>query len=278
MTDTLTMDPLRSTARRLDAALPWCGIRVGRPEGDPAYTRCVDVDAAFLAGWESRIAEGLVRAYGASHPLTAAAFALDWYAGIPSRIGGAMFRLARRVPRLDRAALAFACEATTHHPCSIALLDDRFFCLPDDPDSAHPAATVVADDRALADVLRAQVRMHADDFLRDIRPSVRLPRRGLLGAFFDGLDTGVWFGGDPAATAAQVILADAATVLPGATSQFRDASSIYRFADVHDRDHVTRRRVSCCYYFKVSDDGRACSTCPRVSDAERVQRYSELED
>ncbi|MDN5749800.1 MAG: (2Fe-2S)-binding protein [Pseudonocardia sp.] len=35
--------------------------------------------------------------------------------------------------------------------------------------------------------------------------------------------------------------------------------------------------MGCCHYFKIAGDGRACSTCPRVGDAERVHRYSELE-
>ncbi len=187
-----------------------------------------------------------------------------------------MFRLARRVPRLDRASLAFTREPAEHYPHAIALLDPRFWCLPGDADAGHTDATVVADEVALAEVLRAQVRAHADDFLTDFRPSTRLPRRGLLGAFFDGLDTGIWFGGDPGAGAADRILAEAATVLPGGTGQFRDASSLYRFTDLRDREHVTRRRMGCCYYFKVAVDELPCATCPRVDDAQRLERYSAM--
>lgn len=277
MTGALTAHPVRATAAQLDRALGWCGVRVGMPQDDPAWARCADVDAPFLADWEARIAEGLVRDHGRSDPMTTAGFSLCWYAGIPGRIGGAAFRLLRRVPRLDRSALAFAREPTAHYPHAVALLDHRFFCLPDDPDAGHPAAAVVADEHALADVLRAQVRTHADDFLAHFRPSARLPRRSLLGAFLDGLDTGVWFGGDPGPAAAQEIIAAAATVLPGATAQFPGASSIHRLSDVHGRSHVTRRRVGCCYLFKVADDGIACTTCPRVDDAERVRRYSALD-
>lgn len=304
MTATLLTEPLGASARQVDAALEWCLVRVGMPQDDPAqggsaqgrsaqgrsaqgrsapdddptWTRCADVDAAFLTGWERRIAAGLVRNHGRSNPMTVAGFSLDWYAGVPGQLGGAMYRLARRVPRLDRASLAFTRDPAQHYPRGIALLDPRFWCLPADPDADHPAATVVDDEVALAGVLRAQVRAHADDFLADFRPSARLPRRGLLGAFFDGLDTGVWFGGEPGASAAASILAEAAAVLPGGTAEFRDASSIYRFVDARDRAHVARRRVGCCYYFKVAADDLPCTTCPRVDDAQRVARYSAVDD
>lgn len=105
------------------------------------------------------------------------------------------------------------------------------------------------------------------------RGGARLPRRGLLGAFYDGLDAGVWFGGDPGDVAS---IAEAAAVLPGGTVEFADRSSLYRLVDVQDREHISRRRVGCCYYFTVSVDGLACSTCPRIDDAERVQRCSQL--
>lgn len=67
-------------------------------------------------------------------------------------------------------------------------------------------------------------------------------------------------------------------MLPGGTAEFRDASSIYRFTDARDREHVARRRVGCCYYFKVAADDLPCTTCPRVDDAQRVARYSGMDD
>ena len=65
---------------------------------------------------------------------------------------------------LDRAALAFRCHPDEEYPESVALLDTRFWCLPDDPAAGHPDATVVADLPALAAVLRAQVRAHGEEF------------------------------------------------------------------------------------------------------------------
>ena len=245
--------------------------------GRAGWTRCADVDAGFLAAWENRIEDYVARAYGRSHPMTVSGYALEWYAGLAGLLGGACFRQARRVPRLGRAALAFRCHPEDEYPDSIALLDSRFWCLPNDPAADHPDATVVADDDALAAVLRAQVRSHADDFFRAYAGRARLPRRHKLGAFFDGLDTGVWYGGDPEVGAADEVLRLGATVLPGATAEFGDQSSIHLLTDRRGRTHLSRRRVGCCYYFKVADDEQACSTCPRVDDATRAARYAETD-
>ena len=129
---------------------------------------------------------------------------------MPAELGGALFRLARRVPRLDRDAVAFRLAAEAY-PDAYALLDARFWCLPTDPAADHPDATAVADEPALAAVLHAQVRAHADAFLAEHPSRGRLPRRALLGAFTDGVDTGLWLGGDPTP---ERLLPDAALALP----------------------------------------------------------------
>ena len=274
---TTDRQPLAATAAAVDALNEWLHVRLGWPDEADGWTRCADVDADFLAAWEDRIEDYVAGAYGRSHPMTVSGYALEWYAGLAGLLGGACFRQARRVPRLGRAALAFRCHPEEEFPDSIALLDSRFWCLPEDPAADHPDATTVADEEALAAVLRAQVRSHADDFFRAYAGRARLPRRHKLGAFFDGLDTGVWYGGDSRVGAAEEVIRLGATVLPGATPEFGDQSSIHLLTDRRGRTHLSRRRVGCCYYFKVADDERACSTCPRVDDATRAVRYAETD-
>ena len=77
--------------------------------------------------------------------------------------------------------------------------------------------------------------------------------------------------------AAPEVLRCGALVLPGSTPEFTDGSTIYRLTDSRGREHLSRRRMGCCYYYKVTESGEACATCPRVSDAERVKRYAEYE-
>lgn len=269
--------PLAATAAAADALNEWLHVRLGWPDDRTGWTSCAEVDAGFLAAWEDRIEGHVARTYGRSHPMTVSGFALDWYAAMAGLVGGACFRQARRVPRLGRAALAFRRHPEEEYPDGVALLDPRFWCLPDDPDADHAHATVVADEEALAAVLRAQVRSHADDFFTAYAGRARLPRRHKLGAFFDGLDTGVWYGGNPQVGAAEEILRVGATVLPGATAEFGDPSSIHLLTDRRGRTHLSRRRVGCCYYFKVDDEEQACSTCPRVDDDTRAARYADAD-
>ena len=102
----------------------------------------------------------------------------------------------------------------------------------------------------------------------------RLPRRSLFGAFFDGLDTGLWLGGPDGEQA----LADASAVLPGGTPEFRDASTLHPLTEARGRVHLTRRSVSCCYYFHLDEAGEACFTCARTTDGERQRRAAESDE
>ena len=194
------MTALVITAKAVSEASAYHQVVFGWPSasGDPqpgGWTLCADVDADYLTAWEARIAGYVEAAYGRSHPMTVSGFTLDWYARIAGTLGGACFRVARRVPRLDRRSVAFRCHPEEHYPDGLAMLDERFWCLPDDEAAGEPEATVVPDEAALAGVLRAEVRAHADDFLAGYVSGAKLPRRHRIGAFFDGLDTGVWFGG-----------------------------------------------------------------------------------
>ncbi|MEN3301974.1 (2Fe-2S)-binding protein [Pseudonocardia sp.] len=272
--------PLTRTAAVVVMQRP-AGVPVGmHTASGPGWTVCADVD---VAAWESATFEALPGWYGAAHPATASAYVLHWYAGVVGTVGAVFFRHARRVPRLDPSSLAFHREPGNPIPDAYALLDERFWCLPDDAEAAHPLATVVPDVGALAATLRAQVRVHADAFLTGYRPGSPLPRRALLGAFFDGLDTGLWCAEDgtthPPDPATAIL--EGGRVLPGGAVEFAERSALRRIVDGHDRKWLTRRRVSCCFYYRVCPEGPAdrevsCSTCPRTSDEERLRRYTAL--
>lgn len=246
-------------------------LHLGIPANEQGWVRCTDAlaDPEFGSRWQSDIAAHLATEHASVPPITAAAYALSWYAGVPCRVGGVFFHLARRVPRLGPDAVAFRRHPDEHWPDACALLDHRFWCLPDDPAATDADATVVDDERTLAAVLRTQVRAHADAFLSVYAPGARLPARSLLGAFVDALDGAVWAvaeqSGDEVAG-----MRDATLLLPGRTSEFRAASSLYRFTDLHGRAHVSRRRVACCFYYRLPGAADACFTCPRTGDDGRL--------
>lgn len=258
----MSVSPLVVTAEAATATLAWITVRVDPgAAAEDGWVRCADLTAADIAAWEGAVAEQLVRQHGRSDPQTAASYVLCWYAAVPSLVGGAFFRLARRVPRLGPCDLAFH-RAPQGHPDGVALLDERFWCLPSDPATDDPRATTVADEVRLAGVLRAEVRRHADAFLTWYRPGARLPRRSLLGAFFDGLDTGVGCGGT-----GWEALAACAAVLPGHTAEFRDATTTFAIVGENGLPRLTRRRLCCCFYYRVADE--LCETCPRLTRSDR---------
>lgn len=263
--------PLRETAKRLGSVHEWLTVTAA-DEVPTGWTLCGDVDAEAMTEWERRAAESQVRYDGRSHAMAAASYALGWYADIPARMGGMCLLLERRVPRLGRNALAFRRHPEDYYPEAVGLLDPRFWCLPEDPAADHPDATVARDAAELGAVLRAEVRAHADDFLSSYRPGARLPRRDLLGSFFDGLDVGFWrdrtMPGPPFAESIDL----ARKTLPGGVPEFRDGSTLYLIGDDTGSQHLTRRRISCCNYYRVSDVAEACTTCPRTTDEERRLR------
>ena len=263
------MSPLAASAERLAEAfdLP---VVLGDP--GPGWTCCADVDAAFVTRWERDVAAEHVKEYGRTHPSAAAGYVLGWYAGIPAALGAALFRLDRRVARLDRSVVAFRLAAEAY-PEAYALLDDRFWCLPGDPAADHPAATVVADEAELAGVLRAQVRGHADDFLALWPGHGRLPRRALLGAFTDGVDHGLEVGGE---ATPEALPPEAELVLPRRSAL--PASTITVLVDGRGRRHVDRTTLSCCYFYKIDPPAGPCGTCPRIAADERLRRLTELPD
>lgn len=262
--------PLAATVARADAERDWLAIRIA-DEVPSGWTRCSEVDADHVARWEERVEAWHRAELGRTHPRATSGYVLGYYAEVAPAIAASFFRLDRRVPTLTAEALAFRTDPVHTYVDGIALLRRTFWCLPGDAAAAHPDATVVADEAALAMLLRQQVRAHADAFLATYRPRARLPRRALAGAFYDALDAGLASEqgeppGEPVPVAARL-------VLPGPTAEFAQGTSYYRTAGPAPGGHLTRRRVSCCYYYQVGDDG-ACTTCPRTSDEERARRLS----
>ena len=265
--------PLAATAARADATRDWLSIthEESVPDG---CVRCSDVDAAVVTEWEAKVEAWHRAMFGKTHPMATSGYVLSYYADIAATVGAMFFSLDRRVPRLDRELVAYRTDPEHAYPDGIALLARAFWCLPDDEAAGHRDATVVPDEAALGGVLRSQIRRHADDFLATYQPGARLPRRNLLGGFYDALDAGFRHEeGDPLPP--EACTRAARLVLPGRTPEFAQGSSYYVAVDESGGEHLTRRRIGCCYYFKVGDEG-PCTTCPRTSNEERAQRLAAL--
>jgi len=257
-------------AGQVDAVVPWLAVR--RAAG-PGWVRCADVlaDPGALPAWLDAVTAGVRATNGGWEPpsVTPASYLMGWYLGIPAYAGGLAFGAARRVPDLDPASLAVRLHPGGW-PQGLALLGDGFACLPDDPSAGHPAVTVVDGEAALAAVLRDRVAEHAAAFHAAYVPDVKIGSLQRWGMLTDLLDTALWASGRDSGAEEQGV-ADARLVLDGTYPPFTGPSRTYRLVDGAGRGMWARRRESCCFLFRVPGT-RACFTCPRVSDAERVQR------
>nr|WP_189055362.1 (2Fe-2S)-binding protein [Longimycelium tulufanense] len=256
-------------------------LRLGAPgegtAGRGGWERCVDLlaDPARLDTWRARLADWLRTAYGlAGAPeRTTDGYVMAWYLGVPALLGATLFHTARRVPSLRPEDLAFRLAGDRPHPDGIALLDGRFSCLPDDPAADSPDSTMVADEHALAELLRARYVGHAARFVAVFGPTTRIGRRMLWAAATDALDAALWqagrvFGNEGAG------VADAALLLPPDPTPLTSGSRLYQVSGPDGRSVWTRRRQSCCFHFALPG-AEACVTCPRTRDAERARRALE---
>ncbi|MGH3852217.1 MAG: (2Fe-2S)-binding protein [Pseudonocardiaceae bacterium] len=277
--------PLAASVAVVDRAVTLLSFRMldaphsQRPSSQRRRARWIGCDHAlsdphFFARWRAKVAQRLAE----QHPHRAetthvpekitAGYVLQWYLVIPSYLGGLLFHSARRVPTLSPRQLGFRLDPAALR--EVVLRPGRFWCLPNDPDAGHPDAVQVPDEAALGMILRRQVIAHAMRFLAVYSPQVRFGRRTQWAAVTDALDRGLLLAGrsfgSPRAGAA-----DARLVLADGEDPLTSASTICQVTDEHGRTHWTRRRCSCCFLYAVPGIDRPCTTCPRVSDAERVR-------
>lgn len=280
-TAALASTPLAGTVARIHGLDPEPNaLHLGWEAGAADWVPCrtlVD-DPAAMRRWADAYAAFLVphhpQATAEELRSTSAACVLDCYAygsGFPV---GAMFHLARRVPRVGVDDVALRIHPTEHWITGVALADARFWCLPDDPAAGDPTATVVPTEAVLAAVARDQVHAHATAFLATYDPGVGIGRRARVGAFFDALDSAPWIVAEHVPPVAGCLPTSAA-LLPGGTPTFPDGSRLHRLVDTRGRVHVTRRRLFCCRSHLIDDP---CLDCPRLTAAQRRERAAALPD
>ncbi len=262
--------PLAASLATVDAAVSCVHIRSGT-RGEPGWVRCTDAlrGPELFYRWRADLARRLAEHHGPVAEQVPAGYVLQWYLGVPGCLGGMTFHHVRRVPSLAPEDVAFRLASGSSHVEGIAVLGRRFWCLADDPDAGSPDATAVADEDALAGVLRAEVAAHAERFLQVYGPTVRFGRRTLWGAATDALDAALWVAGREQGAEASGVL-DARLVLPGRIAPFTSGSTLRKIVDDAGRSQWTRQRESCCFHYKLAGVERPCVTCPRLSDADRA--------
>ncbi|MFD9892164.1 (2Fe-2S)-binding protein [Amycolatopsis sp. NPDC059027] len=239
-------------------------IRRDVPEG---WLRCSDLlaDPERFKDWRKLLGDWLFTEYGEAPERTTASYVMSWYLHVPAYVGALLLHHERRVPSLKPAELAFELGDDRPHPVGMAVLGDDFYCLPTDPGSALPEATVVPDERALAAVLRAHYIAHAAKFVRAYAPGSRLGRRMLWAAATDALDNSLWWAGKQGGTAEAegAGVADAALVLDARFPPLTSPSTLRLDTGPDGHREWTRRRESCCFSYLLPDETE-CAECPRT--------------
>jgi hypothetical protein len=254
---------LGESLARCDAAQPDYELRADI--AGPGWRRCAELIAEpiLLDEWRSAVAAVFRTVYGRTPPQTAAAYVASWYLGVPAMTGALLFRMARRVPALGSAELAFRLGTGLPLVAGMAVLESEFACLPDDPAAGSAGTTVVRDVRALGNVLRERFTAHAAEFVAGYEPRVRIGCRTLWATATDALDAALWRAGQYGGTEAEGVT-DAGVVLDARYPPLTAASTIFSTGP----ESWTRRRESCCFHYALTAApgrrGTECETCPRI--------------
>jgi len=267
LSDGLALDSLAASLARLEGLQDRSELRFDLPSGDDEWQRCSDLldDPARFGDWLDTLGDWLRARHGSAPKRTAAGYIMSWYLHVPAYVGALLMHHERRVPSLRPDELAFRLSADRPHPEGLAVLGDAFYCLPTDPGSARPEATVVADERALAAVFRARYIAHAAHFVRVYAPISRLGRRMLWAAATDALDNSLWWAGMQGGTKETegAGVADAALVLESRFAPLTSASTLRVSTDSGGHREWTRRRESCCFSYLLPGESE-CDSCPRT--------------
>ncbi|HVV12349.1 (2Fe-2S)-binding protein [Amycolatopsis sp.] len=223
------------------------------------WQRCSELldDVSRFDVWRKLLGEWLRERFGEAPDRTTAGYVMSWYLHVPAYAAALLMSHERRVPLLRPGELAFRLGNDRPHPDAVAVLGTEFYCLPDDPGAADPEATVVADEHALAAVLRARYIAHVAKFIPAYAQATRLGRRTLWAAATDALDNALWWVGRQDGNEAAGV-ADAALVLDARHAPLTSASALRLSAD-----GWTRRRESCCFSYLLPDESE-CAECPRI--------------
>ncbi|MFJ8014970.1 (2Fe-2S)-binding protein [Streptomyces sp. NPDC096339] len=242
----------------------WVGGAELAERAEPVHDRgALD---AFVAAEADRIRAG----HGHDpRPDVAASRALHDYLWTVSLLMSGAWYLERRVPRVRPREVRVDLATGTFE----IVPGTGFACLPGDPAAHLPGARVVADEEALRAELRAAVADHVRPLLAAIGPRVRRRDRALWGMVTDDLVSGIWYLGRALGQEERAVR-EATELLPTAIAPFPGGADFRRLADRSGHLHPTRTRLGCCMYYTL-DPSRACATCPRTCDAERLRRIED---
>ncbi|HEV2527016.1 MAG TPA: (2Fe-2S)-binding protein [Thermomicrobiales bacterium] len=155
-----TRQPIKATLQDVDAMLPYQSVRF-HPETDlPSLTTLLGAGGAGVHTQLSNMSTYLGTDDG---DILVSLGAMSFPHLVASVAMAAVFG-AGRLPDASPETTCYA-FAEYGYPTSIEFRSSGFLCLPDDPDAAHPDATVVPDRAALIDAMRDSITSHVEPVL-----------------------------------------------------------------------------------------------------------------
>ncbi|HMQ30604.1 MAG TPA: IucA/IucC family C-terminal-domain containing protein [Chloroflexaceae bacterium] len=240
---------------------------------------------ALLREGAPELREGLARQaarYAGMDRRTAGSFFVNEYAWyvFAGPIGALLAE--RRAPELDPANLALRFRGYTWEEdgetgeaerIDARFLSGRCAVLPDDPAAGLPGVTVLSDEGALREWLRAGLEAHVTPLIERVHAATRLGRRAQWNLVADAcagqfLNAGKLLG-DPARAQAEGL-----AFVRAAGSPMCNPGTGYITLECAGHTGTFRARGGCCRYYTVGD-GDKCTTCVLRPAEERDQRLRE---
>jgi hypothetical protein len=155
----------------------------------------------------------------------------------------------------------------------IAFKSGRFHALPDDPAAYHPDATIVASQVALREHLRLGLEAHLELVIEQLCQVVGCRPKGLWLAAADRCASTIsWLMQiQDSQTSVDAIRAEVDGLISAPGSRFVSPKVSVFTLSHGEQTQIFCDRATCCYWYKT-DGGGYCSTCPRLSQAERSER------
>ncbi len=200
----------------------------------------------------------------------AVSFFLQGYLwGVAGGIAGAYLR-AGRVPLAPLEGVWMRFDPSGN-PAMVAFTTPEVALLPDDPAASHPNAVVVADAAALQTTFRTILQSHCAALITALRPHTTLPAQSLWRLATDRCAGVIIFLcqllGVPERAEAIVT-----ALVSSPTSSFTPTTGVACYT-LQGVPQWILRRSGCCLVYKLPGSPY-CTTCPLLSEAERVARLS----
>lgn len=257
-----TRSPIEETMARAAEKVPYFSASFGKPDEGMICARDVIHDPAMVTSYLDYVED--VYEMSAGFRQIAASFLVLGYFWPPMLGAAACMLLERRVPDLSTAHTWLNIKGY-----GVRFSSRRFYALPDDPDAAHPDATILPDVDALRDYIASSFTdEHAEPMFATLRTVAPYGVNGMRANYVDRMVSAlIWMGdviGDPAVVETEV---------PAFVNRMTDKRRAAVVPIAHDgKLKMLQVRSGCCLNYRLPGREK-CETCSLLPMDERIDRF-----